>query len=155
MVQFGVNLTSQFSANSDTLMKEGDGDTVCHANAATPEDLDWIFRLEIDAYSAQYAVARRTLEQWYCRNPDGFSILTMNGRKIGHLTIVPLRPTILERFVQGTIAEQDIQADSLYTPGEQHLIRNLYCESIIIDSPKGHSTCQSRLSRAWRATLFH
>jgi hypothetical protein len=104
-----------------------------------PEDLDWIFRLQIDAYSAQYAVARRTLERWYGSNPDGFSIVTMNGRRIGHVTIVPLRPKILESFVQGTIVEQDIHEDSLYTPGEKHLIRNLYCESIIIDSPKGHS----------------
>lgn len=64
----------------------------------------------------------------------------MNGRRIGHVTILPLRPKILESFVQGTIVEQDIHEDSLYTPGEKHLIRNLYCESIIIDSPKGHST---------------
>lgn len=121
-------------------MKEGEGGTVCHANPATPEDLAWIFRLEIDAYSAHYAVARRTLEEWYATNPDGFSILTMNGRKIGHITIIPLRPRILKSCVQGTIVEQDIHEDSLYTPGEKHLIRNLYFESIIIDSPKGHST---------------
>jgi hypothetical protein len=121
-------------------LREGEGDTVCHANPAVPEDLDWIFQLEIDAYSAQYAVARRTLEQWYGTNPDGFSILTMHGRKIGHITIVPLRPKILKSFVQGTMVEQDIHEDSLYTPGEKHLIRTLYVESIIIDSPKGYST---------------
>jgi hypothetical protein len=117
-----------------------DGGLVCLANPATPEDLDWIFRLEIDVYSAQYAVARRTLEQWYRINPDGFSILTMNGRKIGHITIVPLHPKILESFVQGTIVEQDIREDSLYTPEEKHLVRNLYFESVILNSPKGHST---------------
>jgi hypothetical protein len=94
----------------------------------------------MDAYSAQYAVARRTLEQWYGSNPDGFSILTMNGRKIGHITIVPLHPKILKSFVEGTIVEQDIHEDSLYTPEEKHLIRNLYFESIILDSPKGQST---------------
>lgn len=121
-------------------MRESEGGTLCHANPATPEDLDWIFRLEIDAYSAQYAVARRTLEQWYRSNPDGFSILTMNGRKIGHITIVPLRPKILESFVQGTIVEQDIHEDSLYTPGEKHLVRNLYFESVILNSPKWPST---------------
>ncbi len=121
-------------------MREGEADTLCYANPATPEDLDWIFRLEIDAYSAQYAVARRTLEQWYCCNPDGFSILTMNGCKIGHVTIVPLRPKILKSFVQGTIAEQDIHEDCVYPPGEKHLIRNLYFESIITGPPKGHST---------------
>jgi hypothetical protein len=121
-------------------LREDGGGTICHANPATPEDLDWIFQLEIDAYSAQYAVARRTLEQWYGSNPDGFSILTINGRKIGHITIVPLHPKILRSFVEGTIVEQDIQADSLYTPREKHLIRNLYFESVILDSPKGPST---------------
>jgi hypothetical protein len=63
----------------------------------------------------------------------------MNGRRIGHITIVPLHEKILESFVQGTILEQDIQADSLYKPAEQHLVRNIYVESIIIDSPNGHS----------------
>ncbi len=120
-------------------MREGEDGTVCHANPATLEDLDWIFRLEIDAYSTQYAVASRTLEQWYGSNPDGFSVLTMNGRKIGHITFVPLRPKILKSFVIGTIVEQDIHEDCLYTPEEKNLIRNLYVESIIIDSPKGHS----------------
>ena len=121
-------------------MREGERGIVCHANPATPADLDWIFRLEIDAYSGQHAVARQTLEKWYGSNPDGFSILTMHGREIGHLTILPLRPKILPSFVQGTIMEQDIHDDSLYTPAEKHLVRNLYVESIIIDSRKGHTT---------------
>jgi hypothetical protein len=121
-------------------LREDGGGTICHANPATPEDLDWIFQLEIDAYSAQSAVARRTLEQWYGSNPDGFSILTINGRKIGHITIVPLHPKILRSFVAGTIVEKDIQGDSLYTPREKHLIRNLYFESVILDPPKGPST---------------
>ena len=113
---------------------------LCQAHPAKHEDLDWIFRLELDAYSAPHAVARQTLEGWYARNPDGFSILTMKGRKIGHITIVPLRPEIVKSFVQGTILEQDIRENSLYTPDEKHLIRNLYIESIIIDSPQGHSS---------------
>jgi hypothetical protein len=132
-------------------LSQAEGGTVCHANPATPEDLDWIFRLEIDVYSAQYAVARRTLELWYGSNPDGFSILTMNGRRIGHITIVPLHSKILKSFVQGTIVEQDIRQDCLYTPGERHLIKNLYVESVITDSPKEHSilpikalTCMAR-----------
>ena len=64
----------------------------------------------------------------------------MNGRRIGHLTIIPLRPNILESFVDGTILEPNIHGENLYTPQEKHLIRNLYVESIIIDSPKGPST---------------
>lgn len=120
-------------------MREGESGIVCHAHPATIEDLDWIFRLEIDTYSPLYAVARQILEQWYGRNPGGFSVLTMNGCRIGHITIVPLHERILESFVQGTILEQDIQADGLFKPAEQHLVRSIYVESIIIDSLNGHS----------------
>lgn len=132
-------------------MEEDESVVVCEASPATPEDLDWIFRLEVAAYSAQHAVARKKLEQWYRGNPDGFSIVTMNGRRIGHLTIIPVRPNILESLAQGTIWEQDIHEQNLYTPREKHLIRNLYVESIIVDSPKGPSslpiTAFARLAR--------
>ncbi|HEV7473932.1 MAG TPA: hypothetical protein VGN90_07775 [Pyrinomonadaceae bacterium] len=121
-------------------MNESERDFVCQAHPATPADLDWIFQLEIDAYSPRYAVARRKLEQWYGRNPHGFSVLTMNGRKMGHLTFVPLHPKILQSFEQGTIIEQDIHEDCLYTPAEKHLVKNLYVESMIIDSPTASST---------------
>jgi len=121
-------------------MRKDTRNMVCYANPATPEDLDWIFGREIDSYTPQYAVARQTLEQWYGVNPDGFSILTMNGCRIGHLTILPLRPNILESFDQGTIVERDIRADCIYTPTEKHLTRNLYIESIIAGSSHAHST---------------
>lgn len=121
-------------------MQEDESGVVCEASPATPDDLDWIFQLEIDTYSAQHAVARKKLDGWYRSNPDGFSIVKINGRKIGHLTIIPLRPSIVQSFVAGTILEQNIHAEDLYTPREKHLIRNLYVESIIIDSPRGPST---------------
>lgn len=121
-------------------MEEDESGGVCEVSPATPEDLDWIFRLEIDTYSVQHAVARKKLDEWYGSNPDGFSIVTMNGRRIGQLTIIPLRPNILESFVDGTILEQNIHEENLYARREQHLIRNLYVESIIIDSPKGPSS---------------
>lgn len=120
-------------------MNEDESGVLCEARPATPDDLDWIFRLQIDAYTAQHAVARKKLAQWYGSNPDGFSIVTMNGRRIGHLTIIPLRPNVLESFADGTILEQNILEDHLYGRDERHLIRDLYVESIILDSPKGRS----------------
>jgi len=122
------------------VLQEDESGVACEAGAATPEDLDWIFRLQIDTYSVQHAVARKKLDEWYGSNPDGFSIVKMNGRKIGHLTIIPLRPNILESFVDGTILEQNIHGENLFTPQEKDLTRNLYVESIIIDSPRGPST---------------
>jgi hypothetical protein len=121
-------------------LEEDESGAVCEASPARPEDLDWIFRLQIDTYSVRHAVARKKLDEWYGSNPDGFSIVKINGRRIGHLTIVPLRPNILESFVDGTVLEQNIHGENLFTPHEKDLIRNLYVESIIIDSPKGPST---------------
>lgn len=123
-----------------TLLREGERSIPCQAHPATQADLDWIFQLQLKAYSAQYAVARQTLDRWYGSNPGGFSILTMNGRRMGHLTIIPLHPKILHSFVQGTILEQDIHEDCVHTPEEKHLVRNLYFESIIVDSAQGHSS---------------
>lgn len=120
-------------------MNNGEDGTTCEVNPATVDDLDWIFRLQIDTYSAQYAIAKQRLERWYGRNPDGFSVLTMNGRKVGHLTFVPLRANILESFVRGTLVENEIHEDCIHPPEEKYLIRNLYVESIILDSPKGYS----------------
>jgi hypothetical protein len=120
-------------------LRAGKRSIPCQAHPAMLADLDWIFQLEIEAYSAQYAVARQTLDRWYRSNPGGFSILTMNGRRIGHLTIIPLHPKILDSFVQGTIREQDIHEDCIHPPEEKQFVRNLYCESIILDSGQAHS----------------
>jgi hypothetical protein len=119
---------------------EGEGDAVYGVRPATPDDLEWIFRLEIEAYSAEYAVARRTLDAWYCANAEGFSVITMDGEKVGQITLLPLRPVLLESFNQGTIPEQDIHAAGLYTPAERVLVRNLHVESVIIKSTHGRST---------------
>ena len=121
-------------------MIEGDGDAVYGVRPARADDLDWIFRLEIDAYSAEYAVARRTLDAWYCANAEGFSVITMCGEKVGQITLLPLRPVLLDSFNQGTIPEQDIHAAGLYTPAERELVRNLHVESVIIQSAHGRST---------------
>ena len=113
-----------------------DGDE-CEVRPATPADLDWIFRLEIETYTAEYAVARAKLDEWFCANPDGFSVFTLGGRNVGQLTMLPLRPVLLEDFARGTIREQDIRGDSLYTPAERHLVRNLHVESIILRPAAG------------------
>jgi hypothetical protein len=118
-------------------LSEGGG--VYRVRPATADDLDWIFRLEIDAYSAEYAVARAKLAEWYCANPEGFSVITTNGERVGQITLLPPRPTLLECFNRGTILEQDIQAASLYTPAERELVRDLHVESVIIKSPQGSS----------------
>jgi hypothetical protein len=106
---------------------------------ATPEDLDWIAGLEIGAYSAEYAVARAKLDEWFCANPCGFSVVTAGGRKVGQITLLPLRPELLGGFARGTIREQEIRGADLYTPAERESVRNLHVESVIILPPSGRS----------------
>ena len=117
-----------------------EGDAVYGVRPATADDLEWIFRLEIEAYSAEYAVARAKLDEWYCANPEGFSVVTLGGERVGQITMLPLRPALLEGFNRGTVLEQDIQGASLYTPAERALVRNLHAESIILRSHGGRST---------------
>src|SRR5215213_9687603 len=86
--------------------EEGEGGAVYGVRPATPDDLDWIARLEIEAYTAEHAVARAKLDEWFCANPCGFSVLTMGGGRVGQLTVLPLRPALLDDFARGTIREQ-------------------------------------------------
>jgi hypothetical protein len=120
-------------------LREGEGGGEYHLRPATPADLDWIAWLEIEAYTAEYAVARAKLDEWFCANPCGFSVLTAGGRKVGQVTMLPLRPELLDSFARGTIREQDIDGASLYMPAERELVRNLHVESIIIRPPEGSS----------------
>ena len=115
------------------------GGAVYGVRPAAPEDLDWIARLEIEAYTAEYAVARAKLDEWFCANPCGFSVVTMGGRRVGQLTLLPPRPELLDGFARGTIREQDVSGASLYTPAERALVRNLHVESIIILPPDDRS----------------
>src|ERR1051325_7453951 len=97
----------------ESLLRKEESGLLCLRTAATTEDLDWIFQLQIATYSPQYAVARQMLERWYHCNPNGFSVLELNGRNVGHITFVPLRPNIIERFVKGTLVEQELHEDCL------------------------------------------
>jgi hypothetical protein len=107
---------------------------------ATEDEIDWIARLEAQVYTPEDAIPNRVLMEWYEKNPAGFSVIKMtNGQKVGHIDILPLRPTTQKAFLQGHIVEKDVRGDSLYSPSERHLIRDLYVESIIVLPPKGFS----------------
>ena len=104
---------------------------------ATRNEIGWIAEFEAEVYSREDAISEQTLLEWYTINPNGFSIVKMaDGKKIGHIDILPLRPNTLDVFLNGNIVEQDIRGDSLYKASEQHLIKDLYVESIILRPPK-------------------
>jgi hypothetical protein len=107
---------------------------------ATKDDIEWIAQLESEFYSAQDAIPKDILKEWYDVNPSGFFVIKMNdSRRIGHLDILPLRPKTLTLFLEGHLVERDIRGDSLYSVHEIEHIKNLYVESIILDPPEGCS----------------
>src|ERR1051325_7640797 len=94
---------------------------------AALEEVEWIAQLEYEMYSSDDAIPQHILEEWYARNPSGFSILKINdGERIGHIDILPIHPTILQRFISGDIVERDIRGNDLYSLADKKLIRNLY-----------------------------
>ncbi len=109
-------------------------------NPAINEDIDWIATLEAKVYSSHDAIPKHILKEWYDTNPSGFFIIKIRGgRRIGHIDILPIRPKTLSLFIEGGIEERDIRGDSLYSPQEKSLIKNLYIESVAISHPEGQS----------------
>jgi hypothetical protein len=107
---------------------------------ATPDEVGWIAKLEESVYSSADAIPEFLLREWYSVNDTGFSIVkAADGRPVGHLDILPLRPKTMELFLKGEILEREIRGDSLYSPKQRRLIRHLYIESIILRQPKGLS----------------
>lgn len=124
-------------------------DDICigyHTAQASPEEMNWIADLEQQVYMPGDAVPRNVLKEWYNSNPTGFSVIRMkNGQKIGHIDLLPVRPATFSAFVEGQIIEKDIRGDSLYSPADRDLIRDLYVESVIVLPPKGYSNAPAVL----------
>jgi hypothetical protein len=99
-------------------------------------DISWIAGLEAGAYSPEDAIPENVLRAWYGANPAGFSVIrTPDGKRIGHIDILPLRPEALKALIGGTILEREIPGSSLFGPDEKDKIKDLYVESVIIRPP--------------------
>ncbi len=119
-----------------SLPTESDLDDRCSgyqvAQAARSE-IHWIAELEASVYPRADAISEQVLREWYTANPSGFSIIKEpSGEPVGHLDILPLRPSTLDAFCKGNIVESEIRGDSLYSEQERHLITVLYVESVIL-----------------------
>jgi hypothetical protein len=100
-------------------------------------DISWIAGLEAGAYSPEDAIPELVLQEWYGANPAGFSVIrTHDGKRIGHIDILPLRPDALSALIGGTILEREIPGSSLFGPDEKSEIKDLYVESVIIRPPR-------------------
>lgn len=100
---------------------------------ATAEDLRWICELESQHYGPYQAAAHARLIEWHTANPYGFLIIRSDGQRTGHLTLLPLRPAMLQGLASGERNEGHITATDLYPPEERLQIRDLYVESLIAE----------------------
>jgi hypothetical protein len=113
----------------------------CVMVPAAPEDMAWIADLEAQKYG-EGAGLMPLLMAWYNMNPDGFSMIKLrDGSRVGHLDLLPLRPSIMAQFVDGNMTEEEILGDALYTSQERDAIRQIYLESIIV-TPSGDARSQ-------------
>jgi hypothetical protein len=116
-----------------TELPHGDtGREAYRVEEATWEEVRWIARLEAEVYSPSDAIPEATLGEWYEANPAGFSVIKRGEERIGHVDILPLRPTALRKILGGELAERDVRGADLYPPGESDSIRELYVESLAL-----------------------
>jgi hypothetical protein len=102
-------------------------------NPASMEDIEWIAQLESELFTGADVIPVELLKEWYNTNPTGFFVFkTSDGVRVGHINILPLRPQILELFLEGKIIERQIRGESLFTPVEKKSIKNLYIECLAV-----------------------
>ncbi|RJP74331.1 MAG: hypothetical protein C4539_00355 [Ignavibacteriales bacterium] len=100
---------------------------------ASIDDIGWIAQLESELFTGKDVIPVEQLLEWYKINQTGFFIFkTEDGKRIGHIDILPLRPQIIKSILAGELIEREIKGIYLYTPNEKNLIKNLYIECVAI-----------------------
>jgi hypothetical protein len=111
-----------------------DGAADCHLRQATDDDIGYMADLEFRAYDRGIAVPEPLLRSWYDANPTGFSVLCDDkGVRIGHLDLLPLRPSGVDLLHNGELGEQAVTPEMIYSAAEQDQIECFYVESIVVD----------------------
>ena len=114
-------------------IQNGDARTGCMLRPATGEDIDWIANLEIKTYGRGIAVPAYILHSWHDANPHGFSMLQKeDGELMGHINILPLKPSGVDLLLGGRESEQAITPDMIYAPDQKDLMESFYVECIIV-----------------------
>jgi tetratricopeptide (TPR) repeat protein len=121
--------TSSFGRHLESLF----GPTEIRSSAL--EDMELVASQENTVYSEHDAVPESILREWYMQNPSGFNMIAYDGKKIGHLNLLPFKQDFLTRFVEGKVVEKDAQAEDIYPAASHSLIKDLYVESFAILHP--------------------
>jgi hypothetical protein len=100
---------------------------------ATVEDIEWIAKTEAKLFEGVDIIPEEILKEWYYANPTGSYVLkTQRMKQVGHIDILPIRPRVLDLFVEGSLIERQIRGDSLYPRAEKNDIKSLYIECVSI-----------------------
>lgn len=100
-------------------------------------DFDQVDRLETAAIGANPS-RLRMLHDWFHANPAGFSVVeNLHHEVVGCVNLVALRSGTVKRLSTGLLMEGDIRGPDLYRPDERSLVRDIYCESIVVPTVGG------------------
>ena len=150
VIKVAIPIVLTYYRGSHALPSDIDLDIVSAAyrvEQATSDEIRWIAELESFVYSKDDAIPEHLLREWFSVNHTGFSIVkTADGKPVGHLDILSLRPATLDAFLKGDIIEREIRGDSLYSVDDRRLIKHLYVESIILRPPKPLSNAAAIMS---------
>jgi hypothetical protein len=106
---------------------------VIEISVAVPDDLPWIYALEMRHYGPMQSVNAARLAEWYAANPLGFLVARDDGERCAHVTLLPLKPQLLRALMDGSKSENDIRAADIFTPSDRKHVRSLYIESVIAE----------------------
>jgi len=104
-------------------------------SSASLDDLNWIARLEKATYKPTDAAPLEKLKEWYLANHSGFFVILEDGKRIGHIDILPVKKNdqMFDKFFEGVVREIKISGASIATPEEKGNVEKIYVESVIIN----------------------
>ena len=103
---------------------------------ANVDDVVWSAQAEAFFLPRADMLPPDVLKAWFEANPGGFFVLLgVNGTRAGHVEVLPLRPGVLRKLVNGQITETQVSAKDIYPPDERSAISTLYISSMAICMP--------------------
>jgi hypothetical protein len=91
----------------------------------------WIAEAQKKLYPTDH-VPREKYDEWFTANPSGFFVFYLNGKIIGHLTLIPFKHDRWAPYRRGEIWETDLGADDIWGIDETDQMTLLYVESYIV-----------------------
>lgn len=100
---------------------------------ASLDDLEAVYQLDKAVFKKCDVISLDTFVEWHQTNPRIFKVFIVDERLVGYYAVLPLRPSVLDEFVQGNIKESDFRGDSILEPNDAKELRRIYLFSIARD----------------------